>query len=218
MKKTIIALMALAGIASGEAATTITAEFSDLPRWAKNFHSDDYSLTFTLSGDFTLENSGTVLAAYWGTEAMTSTWGANGIVLSNGTNGALTLTVGRGKLTGLDGTGWEDYAVTTSTSFTFAGDKAANGNPSSAVFTDAIQLGVTYTLSVTGGEHAMTPTLSWSGGEIKGVTFTGNMAGNPPEGKNIIASVNPGKVIPEPTTATLSLLALAGLAARRRRK
>ena len=51
MKKTIIALMALAGIASGEAATTITAEFSDLPRWAKNFYSDDYSLTFTLSGD-----------------------------------------------------------------------------------------------------------------------------------------------------------------------
>ena len=218
MKKTLIALMALAGVAMAETASTVTAEFTDLPRWAANFYSDNYTLTFTLSEDFTLQNSGTVLAAYWGTDATTSQWGANAIVLSNGSDGALTLTVGRGKMVNPDGTEWENYSVTTGTTFTFSGDSASNGNPSTAVFTDAIQLGVTYTLSVTGAEHAMSPTLSWGEESLTGTTFTGNMAGNPPEGKNIIASVNPGYIIPEPATATLSLLALAGLAARRRRR
>ena len=37
-------------------------------------------------------------------------------------------------------------------------------------------------------------------------------------GANLTFKVNSAYVVPEPTTATLSLLALAGLAARRRRK
>lgn len=90
--------MAMAGVAMAETASTVTAEFTDLPRWAANFYSDNYTLTFTLSEDFTLTNSGTVLAAYWGTDATSTEWGANAIVLSNGSDGALTLTVGRGKM------------------------------------------------------------------------------------------------------------------------
>jgi MYXO-CTERM domain-containing protein len=47
-----------------------------------------------------------------------------------------------------------------------------------------------------------------SGWGISGGTFTGE----------VIAPNPNAPVVPEPTTATLSLLALAGLAARRRRK
>jgi hypothetical protein len=63
----------------------------------------------------------------------------------------------------------------------------------------------------------MTPTLSWTTAEgIQTETlasYNGNMNGNA-----ALTYVVNTVMIPEPATATLSLLALAGLAARRRRK
>ena len=66
----------------------------------------------------------------------------------------------------------------------------------------------------------MTPTLSWDGGTATANAYNGNMNGY---NDSMNYGVNPGvkiadNVVPEPATATLSLLALAGLAARRRRK
>lgn len=74
--------------------------------------------------------------------------------------------------------------------------------------------------SFTLGETAITSNLTYSDGYTLDKVFNGGSAEyylgyTMAEGAN---TVYIGKVIPEPTTATLSLLALAALAARRRRK
>ena len=213
MKKTIIALMALAGIAAAESVTvnTIDAEFTTAPVVAGNCWSGDYVFTFTLDDAYTMENSGTVLAFYRG-NSVNDTYGYNAIVLG-GTEDALTLTVGRGRAYDTESGA---TAIDADTTFTFAG--AADDK---VTFTTTIQKGVQYTLTVKGGDQAMTPTLKWADGSEVLAAYKGNMNGN----ATLTYAVNPGvsytvelPAVPEPTTATLSLLALAGLAARRRRK
>ena len=218
MKKTLIALMALAGIAAAaDTATeivtieTIDAAFTSAPVNAGNCWSGNYSFTFTLTDDYKLEDSGSVLAFYRGS-AVNDSHGYNAIVLG-GSDDALTLTVGRGRAfnTVDNATG-----ISADTYFTFAGEATDK-----VTFTTTIEKGVTYTLTVTGGDQAMTPTLTWAdGSEVLG-SYKGNMNGN----AALTSAINKGTIqvevevtVPEPTTATLSLLALAGLAARRRRK
>jgi len=203
MKKTLIALMALAGVAAAETVNTIDAAWGTAPARGGEFYSASYTLTFTLDALYTLEKSGDVLGFYRGS-AINNSHGYNAIVLG-GTDDALTLTVGRGRAydTVGDATG-----IDADTTFTFA-----SGASDKVTFTTTIQKGVTYTLSVTGASQAMTPTLTWDGGSETLTAYNGNMNGN----ADLTKALNSG-TIPEPTTATLSLLALAGLAARRRRK
>jgi hypothetical protein len=203
MKKTIIALMALAGAAAAatEEVNTITAAWGTAPVVAGNCWSADYTLTFTLDALYTLEESGSVLGFYRGS-AVNDTYGYNAIVLG-GSNDALTLTVGRGRA---NNTVDNATGINAGTTFSFQDN---------VTFTTAIQKGVTYTLSVAGANQAMTPTLTWDGGSETLDSYNGNMNGD----ATITSALNPGTItVPEPTTATLSLLALAGLAARRRRK
>lgn len=212
MKKTLIALMALAGVAAAatEEVSTVDAAWGTAPVVAGNCWSADYTLTFTLDALYTLEDSGSVLGFYRGS-AVNDTYGYNAIVLG-GSDEALTLTIGRGRAynTVNNATG-----ISADTYFTFAPDAADK-----VTFTTTIQKGVTYTLSVTGGDQAMTPTLTWDGGSETLASYKGNMNGN----AALTNVLNSGTItieapaVPEPTTATLSLLALAGLAARRRRK
>lgn len=207
MKKTLIALIACAGmaVAAEETITGLTAEFTTAPENAGDCWAGDYTFTFTLTEDYTLADFGTVLGFYRGS-ATNDTYGYNAIVLG-GTDEALTLTVGRGRAydTVGDATG-----IDADTTFTFA--PAADDK---ATFTTGIEKGVTYTLTVTGGNQAMTPTLTWNGGTETLASYKGNMNGN----AALTSVVNPGTItVPEPATATLSLLALAGLAVRRRRK
>ncbi len=194
MKKTIIALLALAGMAS--AATQI--EFTTAPSYADNFWSNSYELTFTLDETYTLAD-GTILAGYWGADANGSL-GANAIVLG-GTDGALTLTIGRGDFNNLS-----NNEISADTTFNMTSD--------AYTFNAQIETGVTYTLSVTGGNQSMVPTLTWADGTETGTSYKGNMNG---DADPIRYGVNNTLIVPEPATATLSLLALAGLAARRRR-
>ena len=204
MKKTLIALLALAGVAAAatETVNTIDAAWGTAPSRENNCYSASYTLTFTLDALYTLEKSGSVLGFYRGS-AVNDSHGYNAIVLG-GSDDALTLTVGRGRAfdtvdnaTGIDA----------DTTFTFQ-DKVT--------FTTAIQKGVTYTLSVAGASGTMTPTLTWGDGGSETLTsYNGKMNGD----AALTSVLNPGTItVPEPTTATLSLLALAGLAARRRRK
>ena len=203
--------MALAGVAMGsvvEDHLAIEAEFTTAPVKVGDFWSGDYVLTFTLAQDYTLQHGGSVVAFYRGSGS-NDTYGYNAITLG-GSEDALTLTIGRGRvyntLNGATGIG----ANTTMTYATGASDSVA--------FTTTIQKGVEYTLSVTGATGAMTPTLSWTDAELATqsetlASYNGNMNSN----ADIVYAVNT-EMIPEPATATLSLLALAGLAARRRRK
>ena len=216
MKKTLIALMALAGVAmANEGAitldeTTITASFTVAPVNVGNCYSGDYTFQFTLNEQYTIADSGSVLGFYRG-NAVNDGYGYNGFVLSE-TNGVLTLTLGRGRAnnTLAEGTG-----IGANTTFAFGTDASATN---SVVFSTAIEKGVTYTVTVKGNDGIMTPTLSWEGGEEALTSgYKSNMNGN----AALTCVVNPGvalTIVPEPATATLSLLALAGLAARRRRK
>ncbi len=208
MKKTLIALLALAGVAAAADSTvgtidTIEASWGTIPEKVGDFWAGDYTLTFTLNELYTLEGSGSVIGFYRGS-GINDTYGYNAIVLG-GTNEALTLTIGRGRAydTVDNATG-----ISKETSFTFA-----SAVDDKVTFTTTIQKGVTYTLSVKGGNQAMTPTLTWAGGSEVLTSYKGNMNSN----AALTCVLNTG-TIPEPTTATLSLLALAGLAARRRRK
>ncbi len=203
MKKTLIALMALAGVAAAatEQVNTINAAWGTAPSRSGDFWSADYSVVFTLDALYNLAESGTIIGYYCG-NAVNDTYGYYAITLG-GSNDALTLTVGRGRVMGTSDL-----------------NTATMSYQDSVTFTTTIQKGVTYTLSVTGGNQAMTPTLTWDGGSETLASYAGNMNG----AAAITSVLNPGTItievpsVPEPTTATLSLLALAGLAARRRRK
>jgi hypothetical protein len=204
MKKTIIALMALAGLAIADEHLAIQAEFTTAPAWAGNLWSGDYVLTFTLAEDYTLQHGGSVVGFYRGS-GINDGYGYNAITLG-GTNDALTLTVGRGRV------------FSTLNNATGIGANTYMEYKDSVTFTTAIEKGVEYTLSVTGGNQSMTPTLSWTAADLTAQTetlasYNGNMNSNAD-----LTSVVNTVMIPEPATATLSLLALAGLAARRRRK
>lgn len=69
------------------------------------------------------------------------------------------------------------------------------------------------------GVLAATATIALEG-NIENITLGGGggWAGDAYRMNQTVHSISMAKIIPEPTTATLSLLALAGLAARRRRK
>ena len=208
MKKTLIALMAMAGVAMGaveEDHLAIEATFTTAPSTAGNFWSADYVLTFTLAQDYTLQHGGSVVAFYRGSST-NDTYGYNAITLG-GTDEALTLTVGRGNVNN------------TLNNATGIGANTTVSYQDNVTFETTIAKGVEYTLSVAGATGAMTPTLSWvdADGATQTLTagsYNGNMNGH---NANMVSAVNT-ELIPEPATATLSLLALAGLAARRRRK
>ncbi|MBE6415646.1 MAG: hypothetical protein E7032_03840 [Akkermansiaceae bacterium] len=198
--------MALAGVAMGsvvEDHLAIEAEFTTAPVKVGDFWSGDYVLTFTLAQDYTLQHGGSVVAFYRGS-GTNDNYGYNAITLG-GSEDALTLTIGRGRVYNTLNTATGIGANTTMT------------YQDSVAFTTTIQKGVEYTLSVTGASAAMPPTLSWTDAELGTqsetlASYNGNMNGN----ADIVYAVNT-EMIPEPATATLSLLALAGLAARRRK-
>lgn len=215
MKKTIIALMALAGIACG--ATTIDAQFTSVPNsTGYDYYISSYTFEFTLDSSFTIDNSGSVLA-YMRGDAKSDNYGYNAITLGV-SDDSLKLTIGRGKAvdTTSDATG-----IDADTTFNYQDFKT---------FSTTIKKGVTYTLTATmtqvanGGTYdngspkydgMVSGVLTWNGGTSSVEAYKSNMNG----GGALVVAVNPGiATVPEPTTATLSLLALAGLAARRRRK
>ena len=204
--------MALAGIACGaETLTGITAEFKTAPTTADNYWVSDYVFEFTLTGDYTISDFGSVLAVYWGNQDPNNSASGGGYSCSaiylTETGGALTLNVGNG----YTNENLNEGNITSTTTFT---------NQRGTTFNNVeIQTGITYTLSVTGANQSMTPTLTWEGGSSTAASFNGNMNGGGNGTATTNYKVNVGTVtIPEPATATLSLLALASLAARRRRK
>ncbi len=209
MKKTLIALMALAGVAC--------AASYDMDKGGDLF-AGQFTLTFEIPADFTITGDYDILAAYY--QVNGSSYNVNAFQL----NSNYTLTLNRGgALSGTTLT--NDVTTGTSDSSTFmAGDTAytlgagtytlnykggTNGSAAADLLLDGAVVA-----SFTGGNHNM------NGAQNGGSTL--KLLTN--DSYNVVATSYPGMPVPpspsvpEPTTATLSLLALAGLAARRRRK
>ena len=201
MKKTLIALMALAGIAAA-AQSKMTA--------AGNLYAGEFDLTFTIEEGAVVSGDYDILAAYYQVDGGNYTVNAFNLY-SNG-----TLTMERGGLlssTTLDNETTLGIINNTST-FTADGEAYTLGAGS-------------YTVKYLGGTNGEAAANLYLGEELV-ASFTGgshNMNGAQSGGLALTLTTNDSynatpaaPAVPEPTTATLSLLALAGLAARRRRK
>lgn len=204
MKKTLIALMALAGVAMGGQYTMDKGG---------NPYAGEMTLTFTIPDTPILTGDYGILAAYY--QVNGSSYNVNAFVLSADN----TLTLNRGGslssttiLTNDVTTGTQDKSTFTTaegTAFTLsAGDYTIKylGGTNGAAAAD-LYMGDALVASFTGGNHDMNGTQQ--------TTDTLTLFTN--DSYNVVATSYPG-MFPEPATATLSLLALAGLAARLRRR
>ena len=218
MKKTFIAIIALSGVAFAQNEEG-SARFTDMqlyPRPAGAYYSGSYELMFTLTEAYDMSST-TVLAGYCAPKNYTEARTGNGIVLEGS-----TLKIGLGNFNDVTFDIFGRNVFGDNFSFTMS---AVDGE---YVAFSGIEKGVFYTLSVEGNDGYMTATLSWDGGSVTSGPYDGRM--NNPSGNNggMFSHINPDMYdpnlekpapsAPEPATATLSLLALAGLAARRRRK
>ena len=162
---TLIAAAAMTATAYAELDSAYgTLEWTDVPDYAGDFWSGGYELTFSFTDGLikTLdEDASYVLAAYWGNDS-DNNYGANAVVLKyTAASRSWTLQVGRGALTN------EDFDA--STDFRFQ---------DSVTFKETISAGTIYTLSVVGGNQAMTPMLTWNGETESLSSYNGNMNGS----------------------------------------
>ena len=219
-------MFALTGAAFGAG----TGEF-DVPT-AANFYAGDYGFTFCIGEDDVTRNesnvitgltSGNVLALYAGSYSG-SQYYTNGFVFSV-SGGAITLSVGRGTLSGLPS---ETSSIQTTTNFTIgsaAEDGGAITTTEGAALT--LEIGKSYTIknvvnTGVGVTNNQNISIFETGSDtvLGTIAYKGNMHGGNAQTTMSVwgnTSYDVARLVPEPTTATLSLLALAGLAARRRR-
>ena len=208
MKKTLIALMALAGVAVGNNDFTVVKGDN---WWA----SEISGLTFVIESVDNLSEDGIILAAFGGGDY--GNYLGTNVFKLNETDGAITLQVGVGTLTGGTAgveTGTKNILPGAGVTWIDGYNNPSNGNYGRVqAFETTIKRDVYYTISGVGTSQNLTLTLSWNEGSETLTTYNGNVNGQ----GDPVARLNQN-YIPEPATATLSLLALAGLAARRRRK
>ena len=207
MKKTLIALVALAGVA---AAGTITEDC--IINKDGDLFAGAFDFTFTLDEAFAVTGDSDLLLAYYQVNNGRD-HSVNAFKLSS--KGVLTLDRGKSLTLSSDALTSDSTLGTTHDYSTF---KVVGGTEAYTLTTPG-----TYTVQYLGGKNGEAAA-NLLLGDVVVASFTGgshNMNGS--EGDNasrqiLYVKVNDAYVVPEPTTATLSLLALAGLAARRRRR
>ena len=240
MKKTIIALVALTGVAMGTT-TEFTISKADGATWGDattpgtgiTFTENDAALTLSYlytsgsGGSATVIGSWETPSSYVGTYSpkvqltsanRTDSWTLT-FSLTNNTEEAITLTDmsfytyvvnGGGSDKNIDFTASAYLSgVTNAVTASFTNSSVAGSGEKGATHTVAFTFDTPVNLSA-GASHELSFTLT----NTTQNTFAGLTGGN------VTYAVVPGPSpnIPEPATATLSLLALAGLAGRRRRK
>ena len=179
------------------------------------------SHSFTLSFDLVdVSNSAawaTIVTLYSGAENSGSAGWNNAMSLLND-SGTLVIHTRDGGVTGYDGTG------TNTTISTGIGTNAGKVGQVLTLVSDAENSSLTLYID---GEQKGT-VANWNAMALTGISFDGTLGGYNAYGQAIIDNLNmwnralsatevASLIVPEPATATLSLLALAGLAARRRR-
>ncbi len=225
MKKTIIALMALAGVAMADTVDTTFTTTNAVSTKADNYSAAGFA--FTLSGT-ALSTVSTPTGTTWATTG--SIVELTSITLVTGSRDA-TIEPGKHYLVITDTSkniiGWStsaNSAVGESTwTFTAGNDKAVTLNTNTTYYVFAEN---SYTAGATLSPDSCDLRVGTSGvvdyTSGVGTTYTGlsfiDANGTSKSTRYAPAVTIITKAIPEPTTATLSLLALAGLAARRRRK
>ena len=213
MKKTIIALLALSGVA---AAATSSEMNTALDEMLTNYTAgDSYTLEInltttptsgasnliTLTDDWNLRHQVGGYMAFW--ESGDPVWKTSDVTVS-GSQTSLTLSapanVWFSNTINNAGSATSDSYTLSGSSITISYDAATNATEISLTRKN----GVTNILTVNNYEA-----------KASDINFTTDMTGSVVSFSSTPAAA---PSVPEPTTATLSLLALAGLAARRRRK
>lgn len=247
MKKTIVALMALAGVASADTYNLL----SNADDWACTLGRDGRgNWVVTGEGSLTLTNCnwGQSSAAYDFAESITGSWDLSASVNRTDGNAVFTITlVGSNKAITIGtkeyGSGTAFYGTSDSLdaraySFKESWDRdgvmvsgtslvegAFNTNKTATISASTVldaDENVVLTLSI-GGTAVTTPGVATinlgKDFALEGIVVCGDGANSTANWNVTSLSVTTNTPsIPEPATATLSLLALAGLAARRRRK
>lgn len=202
--------MVCCGVAS---ALTITEDTTMAP--AANYYAGPFDFTLTIQdiSGYT-DPSAEYLLGYYAATNASGGYSANVFTLNFDGNGNATLSLHR-----VDSVTVTDGAITAIGTIKNSSVFKADGSNSNYT------LGVgTYKVDYLGGGNGSAAADLYLG-DVKVASFTGgyhNMNGGGGDGTatlNVtVGSLTVNKAIPEPATATLSLLALAGLAARRRRK
>ena len=250
MKKTIIALMALAGVAAAETTDLLASDanwkFSDSDisikdgvldntgHWNRGYANYVLPNAITLNSNLSLELSYTITFTNSSDVAATVALHSSSDVLAfgaktyNGGNNDAPLYIGY--TTAAD--------AINANAITFQGKDAYGYNFASATIDTGKTVSVAWAAAVS---HDIMETIAWddtkqkfiatisidgkvAGTQILGDSYTLEKISVATAGNNTGWRSQPSfsnmqlKVIPEPATATLSLLALAGLAMRRRRK
>ncbi len=236
MKKTLITLMVLAGVAVAESETLTLKTPADgsllsgneVIAWEEDYSSlTSWELSFTLTDaalpttEFVEPSDGgntatmhTKLSNLFGTR---TNGGGAGYLLSVAKDGSLVVyayktsnNVDDSTFFGKTGDGWITAATPTPVTLSFVADVNQEGTVVSGTFT--LSSG-TNSASFMVTDHLDKTSL---GKDTNSIFWTNG-------GKELFSNITVKKldnnlIVPEPATATLSLLALAGLAARRRRR
>ena len=227
MKKTIIALLALAGVAAGAEPITLTLTSPDSNlgtdgngnqalAWSDEGYDEltSWSLSFMLNDKALTDDTN-----LFSTRSLGS--GAEGYVLRSNADGSL-------KLMYRDHPDVLDTVITSATGLVQANTNTAITLKFVADVEKISGNVVAGTFFIISGESSVSAKVDDYLGHTSlennvNCRFWTNRSGNPASPAETFSNISLQKiddnivVVPEPTTATLSLLALAGLAARRRR-
>ena len=186
------------------------------------FDTGSFTISFDLISTKKTTDFGCLLSLYSSNAGYASKW-SNAMTIRDDTNGNLVFALSSGGATSFDGK---------TTGIIQTGISANYAEPEPITITIVSSKGSTdgtgtLTLYINGSQKGDTIT-GWNAKDLTGIAFGDVFGGGAGTGGQTIDNLNiwntalssqaVAALVPEPTTATLSLLALCGLAARRRRK